>query len=112
MSTPVSTPPNTPRPENEAGAPREEASAPAPLALGPFLDVPLRVQIELGRSSIRLREMLNLEPGAVIELRKMTGEHADVVVGNVAVARAEMIVSDEFLVARIAQILKEPETFA
>jgi len=83
-----------------------------PLALGPFLDVPLRVQIELGRSSIRLRDMLHLEPGAVIELRKMTGEHADVVVGNVAVARAEMIVSDEFLVARIAQILKEPETFA
>jgi flagellar motor switch protein FliN/FliY len=78
--------------------------------LGPFLDIPLRVQVELGRSSIRLRELLGLERGAVIELNKMTGEHADVVIGNVAVARAEMIVSDELLVARIAQVLREGET--
>jgi flagellar motor switch protein FliN/FliY len=75
-----------------------------------FLDVPIRVHVELGRSSIRLRELLHLQPGAVIELSKMTGEHADVVIENTVVARAEMIVSDEMLVARIAQILKEGET--
>ncbi len=103
---------STPRPGNADVTADTEAHDAAPPDLRPFLDVPLRVQIELGRSSIRLRELLNLEPGAVIELRKMTGEHADVVVGDVAVARAEMIVSDEFLVARIAQILKEPGTFA
>jgi flagellar motor switch protein FliN len=80
--------------------------------VGPFLDVPIRVRVELGRSSIRLRELLHLEPGAVIELSKMTGEHADVVIENMVVARAEMIVSDEMLVARIAQILKEGETLA
>ena len=88
-----------------------ESPAPAVQAsIGPFLDIPIRVQVELGRSSIRLRELLDLEPGAVIELSKMTGEHADVVIENMVVARAEMIVSDEMLVARIAQILKEGET--
>ncbi|MFN0150872.1 MAG: FliM/FliN family flagellar motor switch protein [bacterium] len=103
---------SAPRAEIAASAADAGAQEAAPADLKPFLDIPLRVQIELGRSSIRLRELLNLEPGAVIELRKMTGEHADVVVGDVAVARAEMIVSDEFLVARIAQILKEPGSFA
>lgn len=89
------------------------SETPAPPAvqasIGPFLDIPIRVHVELGRSSIRLRELLHLEPGAVIELSKMTGEHADVVIENMVVARAEMIVSDEMLVARIAQILKEGE---
>jgi flagellar motor switch protein FliN/FliY len=85
-------------------------AAAAQANVGPFLDIPIRIRIELGRSSISLRELLHLEPGAVIELSKMTGEHADIVIDNVVVARAEMIVSDEMLVARIAQILKEGET--
>ncbi len=79
-------------------------------ALRDFHDLPIRVAIELGRRPIRVADLLELQPGTIIGLDKLTGEPVDVVVGDEPVARAEIVVSDETLVARISQILREGET--
>jgi flagellar motor switch protein FliN/FliY len=84
-----------------AGPDADESRA----AIREFHDLPIRVAIELGRRPIRVADLLDLEPGAVIGLDKLTGEPVDVVIGDEPIARAEIVVSDETLVARISQIL-------
>jgi flagellar motor switch protein FliN/FliY len=77
--------------------------------LARFHDVPVRVQIELGRSALPLRELLALEPGTVIELARVTGQPVDVVIDNQAIARAEIVVADDEIVTRVTEILEEPK---
>jgi flagellar motor switch protein FliN/FliY len=77
--------------------------------LAEYLDVPIRIAIELGRRPIAVRDLLALEAGAVFELSKLTGEPVDIVIGNRAVARGEIVVSGEELVARVSQIVNGGE---
>lgn len=77
--------------------------------LRPFLDLPFRLQVELGRSSIKVREVLALEPGVVIELNRVTGEANDIVLNNHAIAKGEIVVSEETLVSRVSRVLEHPE---
>lgn len=91
-----------------------ERSEPASAAesfpeLSHYLDVPIRLSIELGRRSVRVRELLELRPGALFDLEKLTGEPIDLVAGDYAFARGEIVVSGETLVARVSEILKTGE---
>lgn len=90
-----------------------EASAVAPPEsfpeLAPYHDVPIRLSIELGRRFIRMRDLMALGPGMVFELDKLTGERVDIVAGNYAFARGEIVVSGQTLIARISEILKVGE---
>ena len=99
--------PKTPASEKPATGPTADAGQ---AAIRGFHDLPIRVAIELGRRSIRVADLLELQPGAIVGLDKLTGEPVDVVIGDEPVARAEIVVSDETLVARISQILREGET--
>ena len=71
-----------------------------------LMDVPLDVSVELGRSNIPLRDMLQLGPGSVIELDKLIGEPVDLLVNNRLIARGEVVVFDENFGIRITDILK------
>ncbi len=101
--------PKTPASEKPAAGAAADAGH---AGLREFHDLPIRVAIELGRRPIRVGDLLDLQPGAIIGLEKLTGEPVDVVVGDERVARAEIVVSDETLVARISQILREGESAA
>ena len=68
-------------------------------------DVELDVKIELGRSRMRIDEVLKLGEGSVVELDKLAGEPVDVLVNDQLVARGEvMILNDNFCV-RISEIV-------
>ena len=43
-----------------------------------YLDIPVRVSIKLGRCTMRIREILQLQPGSIVELPKSAGENVDV----------------------------------
>lgn len=77
--------------------------------LAPLLNVPIRLSIELGRRPARVRDLTALCPGMVFELDKLTGERVDIVSGNYAFARGEIVVSGDTLIARISEILKVGE---
>ena len=70
-----------------------------------ILDVQLQVTVELGRATMKVREVLGLGPGAVVELDKHAGEPVDVVVNNKPIARGEVVVIDENFGVRVTEII-------
>ncbi|MGQ9698655.1 MAG: flagellar motor switch protein FliN [Armatimonadota bacterium] len=80
---------------------RLEASRPIDM----ILDVKLQVTVELGRTSLPIAEILQLGPGAVIELDKLAGEPVDVLVNGKLVAKAEVVVIDENFGVRVTEII-------
>lgn len=69
-----------------------------------LLDVPLQVTVELGRTQLRIRNVLELVPGSIIELDKLAGEPVDVLVNGKQIARGEVVVIDEEFGVRITEV--------
>ena len=70
-----------------------------------LLDIVLKVNVELGRSSMPVREILSLGPGSVVELDKMAGEPVDVSINGTLIARGEVVVVDEKFGVRVTEIV-------
>ena len=69
-----------------------------------LLDVPLQVTVELGRTQLRIRNVLELVPGSIVELDKLAGEPVDVLVNGKQIARGEVVVIDEEFGVRITDV--------
>lgn len=74
-----------------------------------LLDVPLTVSVELGRTKMTLKQVLELYSGSIIELDKLTGEPVDVLVNGRIIARGEVVVVDENFAVRITEIVSPKE---
>ncbi len=74
------------------------------------LDVPVQVTVELGRRSLPIGDLLQLGPGAVIELGKAAGESLDLLVNGKLVARGEAVVIGEKYGIRITEVIGSGET--
>jgi flagellar motor switch protein FliN len=72
-----------------------------------LLDVPLQISVELGRTELRIRNVLELVPGSIIELDRLAGEPVDVLVNGKAIARGEVVVIDEEFGVRITEIASQ-----
>lgn len=70
-----------------------------------LLDVVLNVNVELGRSSMLVKDILALGPGSVIELDKLAGEPVDVFINSTLIARGEVVVVDEKFGVRVTEII-------
>jgi len=70
-----------------------------------LLDVSLPISIELGRTAMPIQEILNLNPGSVIELDKLAGEPVDLLVNEKLIARGEVVVVDENFGIRITSMI-------
>ena len=71
-------------------------------------DVDLTVEIELGRTRMRVADVLRLTSGAVVELDKLAGDPVDVLVNNRLVARGEVLVLNDTFCVRVNEILASP----
>lgn len=74
-----------------------------------ILDIPLTVNVELGRNRMLIGELLQLGQGSVIELTKMAGEPMDVFVNNRLMARGEVVVVNEKFGVRLTDIISPAE---
>ena len=74
--------------------------------LGPIHDIPLQLDIEIGRMRLRVRDLIKLSPDAVIELKKPAGEPFDICVNGVPIARGEVIMVEQSSGVRIIEIHK------
>jgi flagellar motor switch protein FliN/FliY len=74
-----------------------------------LLDVPLEVQVELGRTRMTIQDLLQLGPGSVIELDKVAGEALDILVNGRLVARGEAVVVNDKFGIRITDIVSPQE---
>ena len=74
-----------------------------------ILDIQLEVKVELGRTQRKIREVLELGPGSVVELDRLAGEPVDVLVNDKLFAKGEVVVIDENFGVRITDILSIEE---
>lgn len=74
-----------------------------------ILDIPLKVTVELGKTEMYIRDILNLGPGSIIELDKLAGEPVEVLVNGRPIARGEVVVIDENFGVRITDIISPRE---
>lgn len=72
-------------------------------------DVPLEVTVELGRTRKPIKEILEFNPGTVIELDKLAGEPIDILVNGKFIARGEVVVIDENFGVRVTDIISTEE---
>jgi flagellar motor switch protein FliN len=68
-------------------------------------DLPMNVYIELGRTQMQIKDILELERGYVIELDKLASEPVDVFVNNKKVAEGEVVVIDKHFGIRITNLV-------
>jgi flagellar motor switch protein FliN/FliY len=68
-------------------------------------DVEMEVTAELGRTRMSVRELLSLTPGTVVELDRLAGGPADLLVNGRLIARGEVVVIDENFGIRITEIV-------
>ncbi|MDK9698988.1 MAG: flagellar motor switch protein FliN [bacterium] len=71
-----------------------------------LLDVSLPITIELGRTSMLIRDVLELGPGSVVELDKLSGEPVDLYVNDKKFAKGEVVVVDENFGVRITELMR------
>lgn len=69
-----------------------------------FKDLVVPLSIELGRSTVTIQRLLDLEPGSIIELQKSAGETLDVYANNYLICRAEVTVLEDSFGLRITEI--------
>ncbi len=74
-----------------------------------LMDVSLEVSVELGRTSRKIKEILEFGPGSIIELNRLVGEPVDVLVNGKFVATGEVVVIDENFGIRITDIINPEE---
>lgn len=74
-----------------------------------ILDIPLKVTVELGRSKMLIKDVLQLSQGSVIELTKFAGEPLEVLVNDKLIARGEVVVVNEKFGIRLTDIISPVE---
>jgi len=77
--------------------------------IGLILDVPLQVTVELGRTKKKIRDILELSTGSIVELDKLAGEPVDILVNGKLLAKGEVVVIDENFGVRITDIVSPME---
>ena len=85
----------------------EKASAAAAQQadIGLLMDVDLRMTVELGSTTRTVREVLDINAGAVIELDQLAGEPVAILVNRKPIARGEVVVIDDNFGVRVTEIV-------
>ncbi len=68
-------------------------------------DIPVLVTVELGRTQMTLRKVLELQEGSVIELDRLAGEPLDLKVGGQLIAQGEVVAVDDYYGLRITNVI-------
>jgi len=96
--------------QQAAGTTEEKPTAPAgSSAISMLMDVNLLFTVELGRTQMPIKHVLELQKGSVVELDRVAGEPVDVYVNEHLMARGEVVVVDDKFGIRITELLA-PET--
>ncbi|MDY0267652.1 flagellar motor switch protein FliN [Trichloromonas sp.] len=74
-----------------------------------LLDIPLQISVEVGRSRILIKELLEMQEGTVIELDKLAGEPLDVYVNARLIARGEAVLVNEKFGIRLTDVVSPAE---
>lgn len=74
-----------------------------------ILDIPVTIAMEIGRTKISIRNLLQLNQGSVVELDRLAGEPMDVLVNGTLVAHGEVVVVNEKFGIRLTDVVSPAE---
>jgi flagellar motor switch protein FliN/FliY len=77
--------------------------------LSMILDIPVSMSIEVGRTRIPIRNLLQLSQGSVVELDRVSGEPMDVLINGTLIARGEVVVVNEKYGIRLTDIISHAD---
>ncbi|MCB6183571.1 flagellar motor switch protein FliN [Leeia sp. TBRC 13508] len=80
-----------------------------PSSLDMILDIPVSLTVELGRTKIAIRSLLQLAQGSVVELDGLAGEPMDVLVNGCLIAQGEVVVVNDKFGIRLTDIITPAE---
>lgn len=75
------------------------------------MDVTLRFSVELGRTHMYIKDVLQLSEGSVVELDKNAGDEVDILVNDRLFGRGKLIAMDEYFAVQITHILDPMERY-
>ena len=85
------------------------SAQPAANNLDLILDIPVQLTVELGRTKIAIRNLLQLAQGSVVELDGLAGEPMDVLVNGCLIAQGEVVVVNDKFGIRLTDIISPAE---
>ena len=77
--------------------------------LDAILDIPVTISMEVGRSHISIRNLLQLNQGSVVELDRIAGEPLDVMVNGTLIAHGEVVVVNDKFGIRLTDVISQTE---
>jgi len=77
--------------------------------LDSILDIPVTISMEVGRSNINIRNLLQLNQGSVVELDRIAGEPLDVLVNGTLIAHGEVVVVNDKFGIRLTDVISQTE---
>ncbi len=102
-----------PKDDLSAGAPHFDASPSSALSgsndISMVLDIPVQLSVELGRTKVPIKYILQLAQGSIVELDALAGEPMDVLVNGYLIAQGEVVVVNEKFGIRLTDIVTPSE---
>lgn len=108
--------------EEQAESEASQTANPAPVAklddegrpksdvdLDMVMDIPVTISMEIGRTKISIRNLLQLSQGSVVELDRLAGEPMDVLVNDTLIAHGEVVVVNDKFGIRLTDIISTSE---
>ncbi len=77
--------------------------------LNAIMDIPVTISMEVGRTNISIRNLLQLNQGSVVELERLAGESLDVLVNGTLIAHGEVVVVNDKFGIRLTDVISQTE---
>ncbi|MFD2180250.1 flagellar motor switch protein FliN [Veronia pacifica] len=77
--------------------------------LDSIMDIPVTIAMEVGRTNINIRNLLQLNQGSVVELDRLAGESLDVLVNGTLIAHGEVVVVNDKFGIRLTDVISQTE---
>ncbi len=74
-----------------------------------ILDIPVTIAMEIGRTTVNIRNLLQLNQGSVVELDRLAGEPMDVLVNGTLIAHGEVVVVNDKFGIRLTDVISAAE---
>ena len=95
--------------DSQAASKKSSAASTDELNLDVILDVPVTLSMEIGRTQINIRNLLQLNQGSVVELDRFAGEPLDVLVNGTLIAHGEVVVINDKFGIRLTDVISLSE---
>ena len=85
------------------------AETDGPIQLDVLQNIPVTLSIEVGRAVIKIRDLMRLSQGSVVELDRIAGEPLDLLVNNTVVAQGEVVLINDRYGIRLTRVVPPTE---